>query len=61
MKQVRALSRHDASRQLDKLAGIPTFVLNAEHDPIALPQYGRMLANAIPGARLMILPAASHA
>jgi pimeloyl-ACP methyl ester carboxylesterase len=60
MKQVRALSRHDVSCRLAELAKIPTFVLSAERDPIALPRYGRALAAAIPGARFEELPEASH-
>lgn len=43
-----------------ELAGIPTLVLSAEHDPIAPPRYGRMLAAAIPGARFAEMPDASH-
>jgi pimeloyl-ACP methyl ester carboxylesterase len=60
MKQVKALSRHDTSERLGELDGIPTFVVSAEHDPIALPRYGRMLAGAIPGAHFEVMPAASH-
>lgn len=60
MKQVRALGRHDTSKRLSELAAIPTLVISAEHDPIALPRYGRGLAQAIPGARFALLPSASH-
>ncbi|MEO8428692.1 MAG: alpha/beta hydrolase [Verrucomicrobiota bacterium] len=60
MRQVRALGRHDTLHRLDELAGIPTIVLSAEHDPIALPRYGRMLSESIPGAHFKLMPAASH-
>jgi aminoacrylate hydrolase len=60
MKQVQALARHDVSARLGELAAIPTLVVNAEHDPIAPPRYGRRLAELIPGARYEEVPAASH-
>jgi aminoacrylate hydrolase len=60
LKQVRALSRHDCSRRLGELAGIPTLVLAAEHDPIALPRYNRALAQAIPGAQFEELKETAH-
>jgi pimeloyl-ACP methyl ester carboxylesterase len=61
MKQVMAMSRHDISSKLTGLAGIPTTVLSAEHDPIARPDYGRRLASLIPGSSFELLPGASHA
>jgi pimeloyl-ACP methyl ester carboxylesterase len=60
MKQVRALSRHDKLHRLGELAAIPTLVLSAEQDPIALPRYGQDLSDAIPGAHFELLPGASH-
>ena len=60
MKQVQALSRHDTFNRLRELATIPTLVMSAEHDPIALPRYGRAIAEAIPGAKFQLVPAASH-
>ena len=60
MKQIGALRRHDISSRLHQLAGIPTLVLSAEHDPIALPCYGRMIAESLPGAQLEIIAGASH-
>lgn len=61
MRQLRAMSRFDASAQLAALAGLPTLVLSAEHDRIARPQYGRALAAAVPGARYVEVPGAGHA
>jgi aminoacrylate hydrolase len=60
MRQLRALSRHDTFRRLHELAGIPTWVLSAEKDPIAPPTLGCELANAIPGAVYEQFPGASH-
>ena len=36
-------------------------MVSAEHDLIARPEYGRALANAIPGARYVEIPDAGHA
>lgn len=60
LKQAMALRKHDCTGELNKLAGLPTLVLSAEHDPIAPPRYGRQLAALIPGARFVEIPAASH-
>jgi aminoacrylate hydrolase len=61
MRQLRAMSRFDASARLASLAGMPTLVLSAAHDRIARPEYGRALAAAIPGARYVEVPDAGHA
>jgi pimeloyl-ACP methyl ester carboxylesterase len=60
MKQLMAMARHDASGRLGELRDIPTLVVSAEHDRIALPRYGQALANAIPGARFELMRDASH-
>jgi pimeloyl-ACP methyl ester carboxylesterase len=60
MKQLMAMGRHDTSKRLAELSHIPTLVVSAEHDHIALPHYGQTLANAIPGARFELLSSASH-
>lgn len=49
IRQVQAMSRHGAT-DLSGLAAIPTLVVSGEHDPIALPAFGKALAQAIPGA-----------
>jgi pimeloyl-ACP methyl ester carboxylesterase len=60
MKQLMALGRHDISPGLAALRDIPTLVVSAEHDHIALPRCGQMLADAIPGARFQLMRAVSH-
>jgi pimeloyl-ACP methyl ester carboxylesterase len=60
MKQLRAASRYDAASRLSALATIPTLVMSATHDRIALPRFGRALADTIPGARYVEIPDAGH-
>lgn len=59
MKQLRALGRYDA---LDRLASVdvPTLVVSASGDRIALPSFGRELAQAIPNARYVEIDDAGH-
>ncbi|MGE3311094.1 MAG: alpha/beta fold hydrolase [Limisphaerales bacterium] len=61
MKQLGALGRHDVLARLGELGGIPTWVASAELDPIAPPEFGRRLADAIPGARFESFAGVSHA
>jgi pimeloyl-ACP methyl ester carboxylesterase len=46
----------------DRLAGIrtPTLVLTGAEDQLTPPKYGRFLAETIPGARFVEVPAAGH-
>jgi pimeloyl-ACP methyl ester carboxylesterase len=60
LKQLAAMSKYDASARLGQLAHIPSLVMSAELDRIALPAFGRELAAAIPGARFVELPGAAH-
>jgi aminoacrylate hydrolase len=60
MKQLGAMSKYDASGRLSTLAGIPTLVVAAREDRIALPRYNRELADAIPGARYVEMADAGH-
>jgi pimeloyl-ACP methyl ester carboxylesterase len=60
MKQLAALRAYDATPRLSELAGIPTLVVSAEHDPIAPPASGRALAAGISGARFVQFAGASH-
>ena len=58
--QFAAMSGYDATPNLGKLAGIPSLVISARHDPIALPRAGKAIAAGIPGARYIEFPEASH-
>ena len=60
-KQLSALVRYDATPRLHQLAGLPTLVRSAAQDRIASPDVGRSMATAIPGARFIEIPDASHA
>ncbi len=59
-RQLSALKRSNLTPQLHRLQGIPTLVVNAEHDPIAPPKSGKVIAEEIPGARYLEIAGASH-
>jgi pimeloyl-ACP methyl ester carboxylesterase len=59
--QLRAMRAADTAHRLGQLAGLPTLVVSAEHDPIAPPRLGRALAAGIAGAKYSELAGASHA
>jgi 3-oxoadipate enol-lactonase len=52
--------RSDNSDLLPGLAGLPTLVLVGEHDALTPPAQARAMAEAIPGATLVVIPAAGH-
>ncbi|MCF6523540.1 alpha/beta fold hydrolase [Streptomyces sp. JJ36] len=58
-RQLAAFRAHDT---LDRLAEItaPTLVLSGEVDLVAPPRLGRVVAEAIPGARFEMLPGEAH-
>src|SRR5262249_41506840 len=60
MKQLSAMRAYDASARLGELSRIPTLVMSASGDPIAVPLYGKGLAERIPGSRYVEIPGASH-
>jgi pimeloyl-ACP methyl ester carboxylesterase len=60
MKQLAALRSFDPGERLLTLSGIPCLVISAAHDPVAPPETGRRLAQALPGARYVELPEHSH-
>jgi pimeloyl-ACP methyl ester carboxylesterase len=60
-RQLQAMRRTDLTAFLGELAFIPTLVMSASEDPIAPPRLGRAIADGIPGARFLEVPAASHA
>ena len=54
-----AALRHDAAGRLERI-GAATLVLHGEEDRMMPPENGRLLAGAIPGARLLTVPDAAH-
>jgi pimeloyl-ACP methyl ester carboxylesterase len=47
-------------RALLPLVRVPTLVMHCDDDRAVLPERGRLLAAAIPGARYVSLPSANH-
>lgn len=58
--QLRAMRASDLSERLANLAGLPTLVVSAAHDPIAPPRAGRALRDGLAGARYVEVADASH-
>lgn len=58
--QMAAMRAYDATPRLGELAGLPTLVVSAAHDPIAPPSAGQALAAGIPGAHYIEIAPASH-
>lgn len=52
--------REGSEELLETLAGVPTLVLAGEADTLTTPAQARALADAIPGAKLAIIPGAAH-
>jgi pimeloyl-ACP methyl ester carboxylesterase len=60
MPQLHAMKQCNMTPRLAELAGIPTLVVSATHDPIAPPVAGQQIIAGIPGARLVEFLDASH-
>jgi pimeloyl-ACP methyl ester carboxylesterase len=58
--QLKAMRASDATPRLGELAGLPTLVASAVHDPIAPPKLGRAIAAGVLGARYVDFADASH-
>jgi 3-oxoadipate enol-lactonase len=52
--------RADSSELLRTLAGLPTLVIVGADDALTPPAEAQALADAVPGARLAVIPAAGH-
>jgi pimeloyl-ACP methyl ester carboxylesterase len=60
LKQYLAILGHDTRRRLDRIRA-PSLILAGERDLMVPADNARVLADSIPGARLRIVPGASHA
>jgi pimeloyl-ACP methyl ester carboxylesterase len=58
--QLRAMRAASVSARLGELAGVPTLVVNAVHDPVSPPYVSRAIADGIPGSRYVEFADASH-
>lgn len=54
-----AIAGHDLRGELGSIRA-PTLVLAAAEDPATPPEHGRLIADAVPGARLVVLERARH-
>ncbi|MFF7709103.1 pyrimidine utilization protein D [Pseudomonas sp. NPDC007930] len=59
LRRIDAIMAHDASAQLPHIR-TPTLVLCAEDDILTPPYQSRLLAEAIPGAQLRVVPRGGH-
>jgi pimeloyl-ACP methyl ester carboxylesterase len=59
MRQIQAVGVHDASRRLGAIPA-PTLVIHGTEDRMLDVANGRLLAQAIPGARLAVLEGVGH-
>jgi pimeloyl-ACP methyl ester carboxylesterase len=57
--QIDGFMSHDALDRLPQITA-PTLVLAGEIDMIAPPRFGRVVAEAIPGARFEVMPGEAH-
>ena len=60
LAQMAAIAGHDTRARLRELAGLDVTVLHGAEDALVPPEAGRALAAAIPGARLVMIPACGH-
>jgi aminoacrylate hydrolase len=59
LRRIDAIMAHDATAQLSSIR-IPTLVVCAEDDVLTPPYQSRLLAEAIPGSELQIVPQGGH-
>jgi pimeloyl-ACP methyl ester carboxylesterase len=57
--QLQAVIAWEAYSRIGQIS-VPTLVIHGEHDRLVPPENGRLIAARIPGAKLAIIPGASH-
>jgi 3-oxoadipate enol-lactonase len=58
-RRLAAIAGYDLTGRLPGITA-PTLLVYGEDDPAARPEVGRKIADAIPGARLAVIPGARH-
>jgi 3-oxoadipate enol-lactonase len=58
--QMAAVTRHDTRARLRELEGLEVTVIHGAEDVLVPPEAGEELATAIPGARMVMIPACGH-
>jgi 3-oxoadipate enol-lactonase len=58
-RRLAAIAGFDLTGRLSEITA-PTLLVYGEDDPVATPEVGRKIADAIPGARLEVVPGARH-
>ena len=58
-RQMEAIRRFDTADRLGRIAA-PTLIITGDRDILVPPENSRILAERIPGARLVVLPGAAH-
>jgi pimeloyl-ACP methyl ester carboxylesterase len=59
LRQLDACRAHDVSDRLDRIRA-PTLVIHGDVDPLVRVENGRLLAERIPGATLIVYPGTGH-
>jgi 3-oxoadipate enol-lactonase len=59
LRQLQACRGHDVSTRLDEIQ-VPTLVIHGEVDPLVRVENGRLLAERIRGAELIVYPDTGH-
>jgi pimeloyl-ACP methyl ester carboxylesterase len=59
LRQMTAVMRYTTARRLPDLR-LPTLVITGDADRLVPPENSRVLADLIPGAKLVVLPGAGH-
>jgi pimeloyl-ACP methyl ester carboxylesterase len=59
-RQFAAILASGGRKEALKSVSIPTLVIHGAHDPLVPPQHGRATAEAVPGAKLLVVEGLGH-